>query len=514
MTAQYPPFEPPRRVLMGPGAAGDSERAGRANGGQGLRRPGWRTIEIAAIAALTAACATTPSGAADPQPTVHEEEAGTSVVEDSLSLLIAQVEESATSSAEPEVEEEVREPGDEHGGAVRSGIPTWDIPITMNDDVERWLEFFRGDGRENFTIYLQRAGRYEPMMRAILRDAGLPEDLVYMSLIESGFSPRAYSRARAVGLWQFIASTGRLYDLQISYWVDERRDPILATKAAAAHLADLYAEFGSWYLAAAAYNGGPGRVRRSIQRSGSDDYWTLSRRRYLRRETRNYVPKLIAAALIAKQPEHYGFFDIETAETMAYDVVQVPDATSLDVIADAAGVPVAKVTELNPQILRGVTPPGQRYSLRVPPGTGHDFATHYAQVAPTERVTWVQHVVRRGDTLSQIAGLYGVSVSAIRAANPGVRARQLRIGQRLIIPRAGRLPRYASATTVNRSTPVQVEPRAPEGPYITYRVQMGDSLWAIAKRYDVTARDLMLWNGLTTSRIYPGDEVRIYVDTN
>ncbi|NIN72912.1 MAG: LysM peptidoglycan-binding domain-containing protein [Gemmatimonadetes bacterium] len=479
-----------------------------------MRRSFWRALKIAALAALVAACATLPVGSAEPEPAVPEAEASPAAVEDSLGLLIEQVEESATTAGQPEAAAGVREPGADDGGAARSGIPTWDIPITMNNDVERWLEFFRGDGRENFTIYLRRAGRYEPMMRAILRDAGLPEDLVYISLIESGFSPRAYSRARAVGLWQFIASTGRLYDLQISYWVDERRDPILATKAAAAHLADLYAEFGSWYLAAAAYNGGPGRVRRSVQRSGSDDFWTLSRRRYLRRETRNYVPKLIAAALIAKQPEHYGFFGIETAEPMAYDVVQVPDATSLDVIADAAGVPVAQVMELNPQILRGVTPPGQRYSVRVPPGTGHDFALHYAQVAPSERVTWVQHVVRRGDTLSEIAGLYGVSVSAIRAANPGVRARQLRIGQRLIIPRAGRLPRYASATTVRRSVPVRMEPRPPQGPYVTYRVQTGDSLWAIAKRYEVTARDLMLWNGLTTSRIYPGDEVRIYVDSN
>jgi membrane-bound lytic murein transglycosylase D len=479
-----------------------------------LRRSGWRAFEIAALAALASACATLPFGSADPEPAAPEAEAPPSLVEDSLSLLIAQVEDGAANREEPEADVEVGEPSDGDGGVASSGIPTWDIPITMNNDVERWLEYFQGDGRENFTIYLQRAGRYESMMRAILRDAGLPEDLVFMSLIESGFSPRAYSRARAVGLWQFISSTGRLYGLQISYWVDERRDPILATKAAAAHLADLYAEFGSWYLAAAAYNGGPNRVRRSIRRSGSDDFWTLSRRRYLRRETRNYVPKLIAAALISKQPEHYGFFDVETAEPMAYDVVQVPDATSLDVIADAAGVPVAQVMELNPQILRGVTPPGQRYSLRVPPGTSHEFALRYAQVAPSERVTWVQHVVRRGDTLSEIAGLYGVSVSAIRAANRGVRARQLRIGQRLVIPRAGRLPTYASATRVSRSAPVRVEPRSPGGPYVTYRVQRGDSLWTIAKRYEVTARDLMVWNGLTSSRIYPGDEVRIYVDSN
>jgi len=479
-----------------------------------VRRLGWRSLAIAVMAALAAGCAALPFGSADPAPAVAEEGASTSVAEDSLGLLIAQVEESDPPWAQPEAEEEVWGPHEEAEGAAGSGVPTWDIPITMNDDVERWLEYFRGDGRENFTVYLQRAGRYEPMMRAILQDAGLPEDLVYMSLIESGFSPRAYSRARAVGLWQFIASTGRLYGLQVSYWVDERRDPILATKAAAAHLTDLYAEFGSWYLVAAAYNGGPNRVRRSVQRSGSSDFWTLSRRRFLRRETRDYVPKLLAAALIAKQPEHYGFLNIETAQPLAYEVVQVPDATSLDVVAEAAGVPVAQVIELNPQILRGVTPPGQRYSLRLPPGTGHDFATRYAQVPPSERVTWVQHVVRRGDTLSEIAGLYGVSLSAIRAANPGVRARQLRIGQRLIIPRAGRLPRYAASTTVTRSAPARVEPRTPEGPYITYRVQRGDSLWAIARRYDVTARDLMMWNGLTTSRIYPGDEVRIYVDSN
>ncbi|UCC73304.1 MAG: LysM peptidoglycan-binding domain-containing protein [Gemmatimonadota bacterium] len=481
-----------------------------------MRRAGRLALMIVAVAVLAMGCATGRSGGADPEPAVSGVEAGAGLGEDSLSLIIAEVEESADSATGLEVEAEMLEvSGASRPDAARRGIPTWDIPITMNDAVESWLEYFQRDGRENFEVYLQRAGRYEPMMRAILQDAGLPEDLVYMSLIESGFSPRAYSRARAVGLWQFIASTGRLYGLQISYWVDERRDPILATKAAAAHLKDLYTEFGSWYLAAAAYNGGANRVRRSVRRAGTDDFWTLARRRHLRRETRNYVPKLIAAALIAKQPAHYGFFNIETAVPMAYDVVQVPDATSLDVIANAAEVPVAQVMELNPQILRGVTPPGQRYSLRVPPGTGHRFALNYAGIPSSERVTWVQHVVRRGDTLSQIARLYGVSVSAIRAANPGVRARQLRIGQHLVIPRAGRLPRYTSAPTVRRSTtPVRVTARPPGGPYITYRVQAGDSLWAIAKRYDVTARDLMVWNGLATSRIYPGDEVRIYVDLN
>ena len=486
-----------------------------------MRRVGWLIAVIAALPILAAGCSS-KRATADPDPVLpasmtEDSEIVTETFPDSLGPLSSESAESSTAATTEEVSEEMFEMfGEGEFPEPEPETPSWDIPITINDAVERWLEYFQTDGRKNFAIYLSRAGRYEPMMRAMFRDAGLPEDLVYVSLIESGFSPRAYSRARAVGLWQFISSTGRIYDLQISYWVDERRDPILATKAAAAHLKDLYDEFDSWYLAAAAYNGGASRVRRGIRRTGSDDFWTLSQRRYLRRETRNYVPKLIAAALIAKQPAHYGFFNIEQAEPMAYDVVQVPDATSLDVIADAAGTSVASLAELNPQILRGVTPPGQRYSLRVPPKTSHVFALNYARVPASERVTWVQHVVRRGDTLSEIARDYGVSVSAVRAANSGVNPRRLRIGQRLIIPRAGKLPRYASApTTVRRSTTqTTVQPQRPDGPYVTYRVQSGDSLWVIAKRYDVTARDLMRWNGLTTSRIYPGDEVRIYVESS
>lgn len=474
------------------------------------RALGWRIGALLMWTVFLAACGTSRS-AVEPRPTLLDEEAAPEMAVDSLDLELGDGEDAAGASS-AEVEAEVSEM---FGGAeieeIESSTPSWDIPITMNDAVRRWLEYFQGDGRENFAIYLSRAGRYEPMMRAVFRDAGLPEDLVYLSLIESGFSPRAYSRARAVGLWQFIASTGRLYDLDVTYWLDERRDPILATKAAAAHLKDLHDEFGSWYLAAAAYNGGPNRVRRGIRYSGSDDFWTLSERRYLRRETRNYVPKLIAAALIAKQPAHFGFVDIPQAEPLAYDIVQVPDATSLDVIARAAGVEIEAIAELNPQILRGVTPPGERHSVRVPPGTGHRFATYYASVPPSERVTWVQHVVRRGDTLSEIARAYGVSISAITAANRGVQPRRLRIGQRLIIPRAGKLPRIASVQRVRRTTTRPVSPEPPEGPYITYRVQGGDSLWAIARRYDVTFRDLMRWNGLRSSRIYPGDEVKIYV---
>lgn len=484
-----------------------------------MRRSRWFIGAAAILPGLAFGCAKTRTGAdtsTAPEEAVQDQSELVSVdIPDTLGMLLSAAE-STTAATPSEVEAEVLELfGEAEVADTASEEPSFDIPITVNDAVERWLKYFQTDGRKNFAIYLSRAGRYEPIMRAMFRDAGLPEDLVYISLIESGFSPRAYSRARAVGLWQFISSTGRLYDLKISYWVDERRDPIKATKAAVAHLRDLYEEFGSWYLAAAAYNGGPNRVRRGIRRTGSDDFWTLSRRRYLRRETRNYVPKLIAAALIAKQPAHYGFFDIEEAEPLAYDIVRVPDATSLDVIAEAAGVSAREVGALNPQILRGVTPPGEPYAVRVPPGTGHRFAVNFARVPDSERVTWVQHIVRRGETLSEIARNYGVSVSGIRAANRGVNPRRLQIGQRLIIPRAGKLPRYATAPrAVRRVAPKKVEPQRPDGPFITYRVQRGDSLWAIARRYAVTPNDLMQWNGLTTSRIYPGDEVRIYVSSS
>ncbi len=310
---------------------------------------------------------------------------------------------------------------------------TWDIPIEMNEDVERWLDYYTTKGRRSFEIGLARAGRYERLMRAIFRDAGLPEDLVYVPLIESGFEATAYSRARAAGLWQFVPNTASIYDLEISHWVDERLDPIAATYAAADYLGDLHREFRDWYLTFAAYNAGPGRVHGAIRRAGSRDYWTISSRRALPRESRDYVPKLIAAALIAKQPEQYGvrkrFKPIST-----FDIAYVPDATSLDVVAEAAGVPLDDILALNLHLVRGVTPPGLRYAVRLPAGTPRIFAENYGKVPPSERVRSVVHIVRRGETLGGIARTYGVTLSAIRGANDDLDPRRLMAGQRLLVP--------------------------------------------------------------------------------
>ena len=336
-------------------------------------------------------------------------------------------------------------PDRERTTAVKAPPPEivqWDIPIEINGAVERWMGYYRTEGRESFEISLARAGRYERLMRETFREAGLPEDLVYIPLIESGFQATAYSRARALGLWQFVPNTARIYKLEISYWVDERLDPIAATVAAADYLGDLQREFGDWYLTLAAYNAGPGRVHRAIRQAGSRDYWILSSRRALRRETRDYVPKLIAAALIAKQPEQYGVRK-RSEPIHTFDIAYVPDATSLDVVADAAGVPLEEIMALNLHLIRGVTPPGLRYPVRLPAGTARIFAESYAEVPPSERVLSVVHFVRRGDTLERIARRYGTGISAIRAANDDLDPRRLLAGQRLLIPGARNVPGLA-----------------------------------------------------------------------
>ena len=236
---------------------------------------------------------------------------------------------------------------------------TYDIPIVINAAVEQHMKYFQKTIPKRFKMWLERSGRFTPMMRAILKEHDMPEDLVYLALIESGFNCSAYSRAAAVGPWQFIRGTGRRYGLRIDYWVDERRDPVKSTHAAAKYLGDLYAEFGSWYLAAAGYNAGEGKVRRALKRYNADDFWSISqgRRYYLKRETRQYVPKMIAAAIIAKNPEKYGFKEIRYWEPLAYDTVKVHSGTSLGVAAKLAGIQTKELVQLNPELRRWCTPP-------------------------------------------------------------------------------------------------------------------------------------------------------------
>lgn len=392
----------------------------------------------------------------------------------------------------------------ETGGVAATAGPAFDIDVASfanHRRVQYYVDFFLGPARDRFTIWLGRMRRYEGMIWETLRKRGVPQDLVFLALIESGFSNSAVSRARAVGMWQFIASTAREYGLRIDAWVDERRDPFLATDAAARHLGDLNEQFGSWYLAAAAYNGGATRVSRGILRLRGDSaslsdttFFALSDRRYLRRETRDYVPKLIAAAIIAKEPGRYGFSSITTHEPLAFDEISVTDATSLDVLADLADTTVRTLTELNPRFYRGVTPPGETVIVRVPRGTGPLVARRWADLPPQDRVSFVEHTIRRGETLGEIAKRYGVSLRLVVAANPGVNARRLRIGQRLTIPLSAAARRTAAVATA----PVT---RSSTGGRTHHTVHRGETLWGLARRYGVTVADLRRWNDITESEV-------------
>lgn len=397
--------------------------------------------------------------------------------------------------------------------------PTFDIDVTSfaaNRRVLQYLEFFQVDARDRFAIWLSRLTRYEGMIRDRLRAKGLPEDLVYLTLIESGLSNSAVSRARAVGMWQFIAGTARTYGLTVDPWVDERRDPFKATDAAVNFLSDLVQRLGSVYLAAAAYNAGEGRIHRGVRRlPGETDsltdgtFFQLADRRYLRRETRDYVPKLIAAALVAKQPARYGFTDIPYLAPLAFDEIRVPDATGLDVLAQLADTSTSALLELNPQFVRGVTPPGREVTVRVPRGRGTLTAERFDTLPVTARITFVDHYVARGQTLSEIAHQYRVSVTLIQGANPWLKPRALRVGQRLIIPMSGRMvPMAARSVPVETATP----PRrvAGSGLSTSHRVRAGESASQISRRYGVGLRALLDYNGLDMdSIIRAGQRLRI-----
>ena len=407
-------------------------------------------------------------------------------------------------------------------GAAPRG-PTFDIDVTSfatNRRVLQYLEFFQVDARDRFEIWLSRLGRYQGMIRERLRAKGLPEDLLYLTLIESGLSNTAVSRARAVGMWQFIAGTARLYGLTVDPWVDERRDPYRATDAAVNYLGDLVQRLGSVYLAAAAYNAGAGRIERGIGRLPGDPdsvsdltFFQLSDRRYLRRETRDYVPKLIAASLIAKQPERYGFIDVQPLPPLVFDEILIPDATGLDVIARLADTTPAAILELNPQFVRGVTPPGRAVTVRVPRGTGTEVAERYTSLPVTQRITFVDHYVTAGQTLSDIAKRYHVTVTMIQSANPHLSPRALHIGQRVIIPMSGRVvpqsawsappePRYRRT---GRSSFGAVSPA--NSIDASHRVQRGETATQIARRYGVSLDELLDYNDLDRRSVIKAGQI-------
>jgi membrane-bound lytic murein transglycosylase D len=366
------------------------------------------------------------------------------------------------------------------------------IPLTKNTRVEKWLDYFGGKGRREMQRWIDRGPRYRPMIERILDEEGLPRELFYLAVIESGLNPNAYSRAHACGMWQFISSRARLNDLRVDWWVDERRDPEKATRAAASYLKELYQMFGSWELALAGYNSGEGRVARAQRRRPAcDDYWCLD----LPRETENFVPKFIAAALIGEDPEAYGFTRPKPGAPLAYDTIEVAEATDISVIADGADASPDEIQKLNPALRRWCTAPdGPPTVVRVPEGRGSACRAALASIPAEKRVTWRRHRISRGETLSEIAGHYGTSVRAILTVNDVRNPHRIRSGDHLIIPIG---PSAAPGT-------------ASFGDAIVYTVGRGDTISSIARRFGKRTADVLKWNGLGwKTRIYPGDTITI-----
>jgi membrane-bound lytic murein transglycosylase D len=313
--------------------------------------------------------------------------------------------------------------------------PRYDIPIVVNGQVEHCIVLFQTTIRERFVTWLSRSGKYIPFMRNLLKEQGLPEDLVYMALIESGFDPYAYSRSKAVGPWQFIDRTGKRYGLKVNWWVDERRDPEKSTIAAAKYLKDLYEMFACWYLAAAGYNAGEYKIIRAMKRYRTEDFWTLTKHQYLKRETKNYVPLMIAAAIVAKEPEKYGFTGIEYEQPLRYEKVKVPELTDLSHIAKACEISLQEIKDLNPELRRGVTPPNEpEYEIKIPFDKIDLFTRNFEAMQPLEKFPFKTHTVKKGETLRGIAKLYRVDLDPLLEINYLNKTSALSKGTDLLIP--------------------------------------------------------------------------------
>jgi len=380
---------------------------------------------------------------------------------------------------------------------------SFDIPIVANEAVLAWVELYSGRMREAFAAGLTRAGRYEPMFRRIFREAGLPQDLVYMAHVESGYKTSAYSRAHAKGIFQFIVGTGRRYGLRVDYWVDERADPEKSARAAAAYMTDLYAEFRDWHLALAAYNAGEGKVRQALARSGSSDFWGLARSRYLRRETKNHVPAILAAAVLSKQPEKYGF-SVVPDPPLEYDTLAVDGAADLRVIARCAGSDLETLRQLNPALRRLQTPPDGRSDVRVPAGTGAMAAAALAEIPQRERVLYARHVVRSGDTLSSIARAHGVSVRAIQDANHMGSRTLIRVSDVVLVP-------TSSASQLTLASTLEARPESEgRGEVVFHAVRAGETLSSLARQYATTPAAIAAASGIALeATLHVGDRLRI-----
>ena len=425
----------------------------------------------------------------------------------------------------------------------------FDFPIDLNDKVLSWVYEFTHGKRGFVEGALSRATQYLPMIRQIFQEEGVPQDLAYLALIESGFRNTANSPAQAVGMWQFIRSTGRIFGLTGNAWIEERRDPVKACRASARYLRHLFEASGDWYLALAGYNAGPLTLERAGDALGTRNYWDMVRSRYLREETKQYVPKMLAAVLVGRFPERYGL-NVVQMMPYAYEVVEVDRMTSLSILASFAGTDVEALKDLNPELLRATTPPGH-YTLRVPPGTSQDAYRALARIPTGQRLDFQTYVLRRSDTLAKVAARFKVTPEDLLEANNLTRAK-FRAGRRIQVPppasvaiddrdlqpiaakdRALIERPLSSLPAIPPEPPTEAEPlparagqatkaptaelRPPRPPRAaettakpaTHVVKKGETLFSISERYDLSLNDLKKWNKIKRNHISVGQRLKL-----
>jgi membrane-bound lytic murein transglycosylase D len=393
---------------------------------------------------------------------------------------------SLTFAEDPQLSEQVRQ---DAAGASS------EIPLTTNAQVANYIKYFTtGRGRSTLEATFERSGRYRDMIFRILKEEQVPQELFYLAQAESGFQPRARSTKSALGLWQFMASRGKEYGLERNWWVDERMNPEEATRAAARHLRDLHDQFGDWYLAMAAYNCGPMCVQRAVTRTGYADFWELARRRVLPAQTRNYVPLIIALTIIGKNPEKYGIEDLPLEPAWTYDTVAVTSPIDLRLVAEMTDTSLETIRGLNPNLLRTTTPKVPQYTLRIPLATRELFLKRLELIPPEKRVFWRWHTVRYGENLTSIAKEYKTTVKAIAEVNNLDSSQPLYEAAELVIP-------------VGNNSLLASGPLAAPGE--RHMVERGDTLGAIARRYNVTIEQLVYWNDLDGTMIRVGERLLV-----
>lgn len=384
----------------------------------------------------------------------------------------------------------------------------FDIPIVFNEAVQYFINYFTTEKRKVFSNWLKRSEKYVPLMKEILREEGLPEDLVYLAMIESGFNPRAYSPAKASGPWQFIYKTGERYGLRVDHWIDERRDPEKSTVAAARYLKDLFDQFGCWYLAAASYNVGEKKVEKVLEKHGTRDIWELIKYNTLPKETREYIPKLIAAAIIAKDPERFGFEKINYDNPIRFVKVKVPKATSLKDVAKCAGVDLETVRHYNPEILRGITPPDREFKIKLPEWVDvQAFLEKLSNILSSRKklVGYFQYRVKKNDTIKNISARYKVPEEVLCLWNTDKETIRLKQGKILYIPR------FLSEQDAKVAKNEDGKPRLAKyrKKIVYYKVKKGDTILKISKKYGVDPESIRSLNNLKNDRIYPGMTLKI-----